>query len=446
MVLSDKISNHSVKAVTPRPPPSQPLRTGKMPWSQVVARQRTSLLHHTNAVNENSDSTTKTVKSKVWRVGRSPGSVLLDMTSRPESPLQLMALIADQYPSRIAVATTKEGNRKIAEINFDPEDPKMDQIVAEGIFFEKDNLYLCPCKALDTSVRLIRLRLSNLPFLSEAKLLPQLLSSLQPYGSIMDLGLLREPVTGTYMGTEYAILSVPIGDDSFLPLTHHLPWANVLDEGFYAVWNDMPTYCRYCHQEGHAVSECPKKRSTRVCWNCHKTGHIAAECSKDKPSKKARKTPTAPTTREDVAEMPPAPSRPTETKTPAVIMPTIKRKKSVDSLNGDSPRIHSATVLNTATTSALLSTQDNLFETLFSEPMDSQTTDRMATTPDTPPSQGTANATVNNSYASQESAYAAQTGLLSGQAFHKSQSKYASNDQPGHPSATNTGGTPTASQ
>jgi hypothetical protein len=77
-----------------------------------------------------------------------------------------------------------------------------------------------------------------------------------------------------------------------------LPWSNVLDEGFYAVWNDMPTYCRYCHQEGHAVSECTKKRSTRVCWNCHKTGHIAAECSKDKPSKKARKTPTAPTTRE----------------------------------------------------------------------------------------------------------------------------------------------------
>ncbi|KAG1396151.1 hypothetical protein G6F58_011796 [Rhizopus delemar] len=417
-----------------------------MPWPQVVARQRTSLIHHTTVVNDSHDSATKTVKSKVWRVGRSPGSVLLDMTSRPESPLQLMALIAEQYPSRIAVATTKEGNRKIVEINFDPEDPSIDQIVADGIFFEKDNLYLCPCKALDTSVRLIRLRLSNLAFLSEAKLLPQSLSSLQPYGSIMDLGLLREPVTGTYMGTGYAILSVPIGNDSFLPLTHHLPWSNALDEGFYAVWNDMPTYCRYCHQEGHAVSECPNKRSTRVCWNCHKTGHIAAECSKDKPSKKARKTPTAPTTREDVAEIQLTPSRPTETKTPAVLVPSIKRKKSVDSLNGDSPRIYSATVLNNATTSVLLSTQDSLFETLFSEPMNSQNTDRMDTTPDTPPAQDTPSATVNNSDASQVSASAAQIDLLSGQASRKPQSKYASTDQPGRPSATNTGGTPTASQ
>ncbi|KAG1300472.1 hypothetical protein G6F64_012669 [Rhizopus arrhizus] len=209
------------------------------------------------------------------------------------------------------------------------------------------------------------------------------------------------------MGTGYPILSVPIGNDSFLPFTHHLPWSIVLDEGFYAVWNDMSTYCRYCHQEGHAVSECPKKRSTRVCWNCHKTGHIAAECSKDNPSKKARKTPTAPTTREDVAEVPPATSRPTETKTPAVLMPSIKRKKSVDSLNGDSPRIHSATVLNNATTSVLLSTQDSLFETFFSEPMDSQNTNRMDTTPDAPPAQGAINATVNNSDASQESASAA---------------------------------------
>ncbi|KAG1117218.1 hypothetical protein G6F42_013496 [Rhizopus arrhizus] len=239
------------------------------------------------------------------------------------------------------------------------------------------------------------------------------------------------------MGTGYAILSVPIGDDTFLPLSHNLPWSNAHDEGFYAVWNDMPTYCRYCHQEGHAVSECPKKRSTRVCWNCHKSGHIAAECSKDKPSKKARKTPTAPTAREDVVEMPPTPPRPAEVKTPPAVFKTaIKRKKSVDSLTGDSPRIHNDTVLNTATTSVLLSTQDDLFDTIFSEPMASQTTDQMEIT----------YAAGITSVASQESSQVAQTNLSSGQTSHKPQSKYASSDQPGRPSATNTGGTPTDSQ
>ncbi|KAG1439418.1 hypothetical protein G6F55_013735 [Rhizopus delemar] len=71
----------------------------------------------------------KVIHSKVWRAGRSPGSVLLDMTDRSESPVQLMALIAKQFPSRIAVATTKEGSRKIAEINFDPLDPAIDHIL-----------------------------------------------------------------------------------------------------------------------------------------------------------------------------------------------------------------------------------------------------------------------------------------------------------------------------
>ncbi|KAG1053087.1 hypothetical protein G6F43_004809 [Rhizopus delemar] len=63
----------------------------------------------------------------------------------------------------------------------------------------------------------------------------------------------------------------------------------------------MPTYCRYCHAEGQAVSDCPKKRSSRVCWNCCVSGHIAAECakSKNKPFKKVRKTPTAPQDRVD---------------------------------------------------------------------------------------------------------------------------------------------------
>ncbi|KAG0734886.1 hypothetical protein G6F62_011954 [Rhizopus arrhizus] len=142
--------------------------------------------------------------------------------------------------------------------------------------------------------------------------------------------------------------------------------------------------------------------------------------------------------------MPPTPSRPAEAKTlPAVFKTAIKRKTSVDSLTGDSPRIHNDTVLNTATTSVLLSTQDDLFDTIFSEPMDSQTTNQMEITSDAP---GTLNAAGATSVASQESPQATQTNISFGQASNKPQSKYASSDQPGRPSATNTGGTLTDSQ
>ena len=57
--------------------------------------------------------------------------------------------------------------------------------------------------------------------------------SLEPYGSVLDLRILRESNTGTNMGTGYAILSVPKDDDRIFPLSHHLPWYE-LDEGLHA--------------------------------------------------------------------------------------------------------------------------------------------------------------------------------------------------------------------
>ncbi|KAG0944557.1 hypothetical protein G6F57_002253 [Rhizopus arrhizus] len=277
----------------------------------------------------------KIIHSKVWRAGRSPGTALLDMTDGSESSVQLMALIAKHFPSRL-------GSRKIAEINFDPLDPAIDQILKDGITFEDDAVRLLPCRALDPAVPLLRLRLSNLPFLKE--------------------DILKEQLK---MSTGYAILSVPKNDDRFSPLSHHLSWYHSEDEGFYAVWSDMPTYCRYCHAEGHTVPDCLKKRSSRVCWNCRASGHIAAECAKsnNKPFKKARKTPNAPQDR--VAQAPP----------PSLSLP---RKCSIRNESGDDPRIHSSTLLTTEEDSILVSSQEVL-KALSTTPTDSQDDIQMET-------------------------------------------------------------------
>ncbi|KAG0732857.1 hypothetical protein G6F23_013906 [Rhizopus arrhizus] len=107
MILSDKTSNQSVNAVTQRPQvPEPPTKLKNMPW----ARKRTSFMNATFENNIHNSQQDKVIHSKVWRAGRSPGNILLDMTDRSESPVQLMALIAKQFPSRIAVAITKEGS------------------------------------------------------------------------------------------------------------------------------------------------------------------------------------------------------------------------------------------------------------------------------------------------------------------------------------------------
>ncbi|KAG1381483.1 hypothetical protein G6F61_003120 [Rhizopus arrhizus] len=131
-----------------------------MPWSQVVARKRTMLMHATSEHNVYNNK------------------VFLDMTSKSESSVQFMSFITEQFPSQIAVATTKEGSRKIAEINFNLLDPAIGPILKDDVTFENDTI-----------------------------------------------------------GSDYAIL---LKDDGrFSALSHHLPWYESEDEGFYAVWSDM---------------------------------------------------------------------------------------------------------------------------------------------------------------------------------------------------------------
>ncbi|KAG1148361.1 hypothetical protein G6F37_009685 [Rhizopus arrhizus] len=79
------------------------------------------------------------------------------MTSKSESSVQFMSLITEQFPSQIAVATTKEGSRKIAEIDFNLLDPAIDHILKDDITFENDTFRLLSSRALDPTVPLVRL-------------------------------------------------------------------------------------------------------------------------------------------------------------------------------------------------------------------------------------------------------------------------------------------------
>ncbi|KAG1522711.1 hypothetical protein G6F52_005627 [Rhizopus delemar] len=184
-----------------------------------MTKNRKSLLHSSSSLSTANiagptsiDNGMPTVfKSSIWRPGHGPGSVFLDMTGRKETKIEFLRLIAQQYPSRVGVLIQQVGSLKFAEINFDP----ADECCTNGVKFA-DNSLIIPCRAMDNHMQVVRLRLSNLPFFGH-------------------------PVRAHY-------------------------WYLHREYGFYAVWNQMPVYCRYCF-------------------------YLAAECSCDKPSKKARKQP-----------------------------------------------------------------------------------------------------------------------------------------------------------
>ncbi|KAG1323882.1 hypothetical protein G6F63_012814 [Rhizopus arrhizus] len=183
-------------------------------WARVVTKNRKSLLHSTN-----SSSTANMVTS----TSSTLDAPMISKTSRKESKIEFLHLVPQQYPSRVGVLTQQVGTLKFAEINFAPDDDALSECLANGTTFADKSIIL-RCRALDTHMQVVRLRLSNLPFLNEKAMMKDLEKSLRKYGDILDVGILLEPTTGTYMCTGYAVLNVASKTETFEYLTHLIPW------------------------------------------------------------------------------------------------------------------------------------------------------------------------------------------------------------------------------
>ncbi|KAI8384213.1 hypothetical protein BD560DRAFT_322231, partial [Blakeslea trispora] len=145
-------------------------------------------------------------KSNIWRSGNGPNSVFIDMSGQKEGRSDFLRLIASSTFSCRSCAQ-QAGNLRFAEISFDEEDPEVITFLEKGLRLDNDSIIL-PCRALESQMEIISVRLSKLPLLSESKLLSGLKESLSPFGRILDVGLLLEPEHKTFMGNGFAILDV----------------------------------------------------------------------------------------------------------------------------------------------------------------------------------------------------------------------------------------------
>ncbi|CAO3592287.1 unnamed protein product [Absidia cylindrospora] len=269
-------------------------RSNVRTWAQVTSRQRYSLMHLNSNSTESDSNTKQVIRSHVWKPGQSPGSMSLDFSTCNITHQDVMILIKNQYPSRIAVVPFSQGTRRLVELNFTLTDPSYKAALNNGLVIN-DKLTIIPCVALDakeSESNIARLTLRRLPLLPETDLVNGLKLSLAKYGNVLDAGIFRDPKTQTYMGTGYAIINRQ-SISKPLALTHTISWHDS-EVGFHATWSEMPPWCRYCHAEGHVVADCSLSRKNQVCWNCGKDGHRAALCPRQNYGKKARKVATKP--------------------------------------------------------------------------------------------------------------------------------------------------------
>ncbi|RCH93507.1 hypothetical protein CU097_013501 [Rhizopus azygosporus] len=135
----------------------------------------------------------------------------------------LRQLEKEQYPAHFRVVTTKEGARTIAEINFDPTESTIDEILRSGISFDDLMMILIS----DNNFNFVRVCLTNFPFLSEAKLLDGLKTSLD---------------SSYYMESDCGVLNIP-KDRSYSSLNYCMSWGSSDKEGFIVIVMKLGACC-----------------------------------------------------------------------------------------------------------------------------------------------------------------------------------------------------------
>ncbi|KAF7728209.1 adenyl-nucleotide exchange factor sse1 [Apophysomyces ossiformis] len=221
----------------------------------------------------------KTVKTRAWRTGRSPGSVFFDITMFESQTKDVLKAIKTQYPNLIGGRTIKHGPQILAEINFDLSDiTSRTQSCTAGFVYKETRILAV--EALQCEPDIFRIRLTDLPFLKPDKLKQGIQQSLAPYGRVLDVGISRDADFGLYMGNGYAVLDRRPEENGppFAEIKHSIQWCDSTD-CFYAFWRDMPVHCVFCHELGHIREDCPRRTVNKtICFICGEKGHNQTDC------------------------------------------------------------------------------------------------------------------------------------------------------------------------
>ncbi|KAI9478920.1 hypothetical protein BDB00DRAFT_879379 [Zychaea mexicana] len=105
---------------SPQEPPSSASGTAPTPfltWARVAQPQRVSLVHQYRK-KQTPDQKMTTFLTRIWRIGRTPGSVLFDVSPIPGSVPDFIQKIMNVFPTNNGILVHREGKRTVLEVKL----------------------------------------------------------------------------------------------------------------------------------------------------------------------------------------------------------------------------------------------------------------------------------------------------------------------------------------
>ena len=230
---------------------------------------------------------TKSFLSRIYKTSRSPGALLFDIhpVRNDYDVHAAMVVLREQHPTAFGCVPMKDGNKHYLEV-YSKNVKEHDHLKEVGLRFTKSKLTILPCTARNDTSKVVTLKLSNVPMFPQV--LEGLERSLKPFREILDIGLHVHLKSRHFMGQAYAVLDIGQDEKEYQTLRHTINYDETNDS-FQLTWSNMPTWCRYCHAEGHTKTACALANASIICYYCHTKGHRSFECPRKAASVEHKK-------------------------------------------------------------------------------------------------------------------------------------------------------------
>ena len=183
MALSNNQHFSSRVGLESTSPPKAPKL--KLSYAQAVQAKKKVSLVHQDLKQPDQDATDhlQTSQSRIYREAKSSGALLLDLSEVRDTctDFQSLQIVMEQHPKIFGCQFLSDNQRRYLELYVRPQDDVND-IKNTGVVFDKKNLRVFPCDAINSSYSITTVSLTHLPFVNPMRLDPALRRALPPLG------------------------------------------------------------------------------------------------------------------------------------------------------------------------------------------------------------------------------------------------------------------------